>query len=370
MKKIVLLLLIGSFLLPATTKAENWYDKIKLKGDFRHRHELIQDELSDSDRTRWRIRARLNIIGDISPSWSAHVRLATGGDDPVSTNVTMGDGFATKDFGLDRAYWDFHPQSVEDLNIYGGKMANPCYVIEKSQLMWDNDMSPAGAAAVYMPKLSGRVTLLLDAMFQYIQERKVADDTRMFGGQAGLKVETTESTHIAFGGGYFGYENIKGYSAIYAPEAFYGNTHVDRVLDSGDTIQVYANDFKLFEVFGEFGIEVDKSYFAVYGDYVNNTGADSLNAGYLFGGVYRYGKGKGSVKIFANYRKLEPDCVLGVFTDSDFIAGGTDGKGWKAGADYGITNGIDFGFALYFNKKGIEEQIDYKRIQIDLKFKF
>jgi len=370
MKKIMLLALIGSFLLSGTVRAGNWYDRIKLKGDFRHRHEFIDDESKVHDRTRWRIRARLNISGEISPSWSAHVRLATGGDDPVSTNQTMGEGFSTKDFGLDRAYWDFHPQSVENLNVYGGKMANPYYVIEKSQLMWDSDMSPAGLAAVYTPELSEKVTLLLDAMFQYIQERGSDDDTRMFGGQAGLKVKTTESTHIAFGGGYFGYDNIKGFTGIYDDEDFFGNTTTDFETEDGDTIQVYASDFKLFEAFGEFGIKVDKSYFGIYGDYVNNTGADSLNTGYLFGGVYKYGKGKGGVKIFANYRKLEADCVLGVFTDSDFIAGGTDGSGWKVGADYGITNGVNFGFAFLFNKQGIEEELDYKRLQVDLKLKF
>ena len=64
MKKTMIVILLGAFLLPGIAKAGEWHEKIKLKGDFRHRHELIQEE-DKEDRNRWRIRFRLSLSGDI-----------------------------------------------------------------------------------------------------------------------------------------------------------------------------------------------------------------------------------------------------------------------------------------------------------------
>ena len=64
---------------------------------------------------------------------------------------------------------------------------------------------------------------------------------------------------------------------------------------------------------------------------MNNVRADDRNVGWLAGGSASRGRDRGAMKLYANYRRLEPDAVIGIFTDSDFIGGGTDGKGWELG---------------------------------------
>ena len=103
MRKMFIIMMACILLLPSFVKAAEWYEKIKLKGDFRFRHELIQKEEKE-DRNRWRLRFRLGINAVVTDSWSVSARMATGSDDPVSTNQSLSGGFYTKDFRLDRAY--------------------------------------------------------------------------------------------------------------------------------------------------------------------------------------------------------------------------------------------------------------------------
>lgn len=51
--------------------------------------------------------------------------MATGGDDPVSTNQTLDTGSSTKDIRLDLAHFDY--QFNDSRSLTGGKMKNPFY---------------------------------------------------------------------------------------------------------------------------------------------------------------------------------------------------------------------------------------------------
>jgi hypothetical protein len=364
--------LITFLILPAVAEAGDWTEKIKLKGDFRHRHEFIQVEDKD-DRNRWRIRLRLSLEGEITEEWSAGVRLATGSNDPVSTNQTLDEGFSTKMFSLDRAYFDFHPSFVKGLHVRGGKMGLPFAKVEKTQLIWDGDLSPEGAAILYKNKAHEKVAVFLSGAFLYIDERKKDDDTWLAGGQLGVKAEPREDMHVMVGGGYYDYEEVKDRSVIYDPEDPFGNSSASYDVDvDGDTVEYhdYIWDYALFEVFGEVGFKIEKASVKVYGNYVNNTGADSLNTGWLVGGTFKYGKGGGAVAVYANYRELEADAVIGAFTDSDFIGGGTNGKGFRLGASVGLAKNVDLALTYFLNKADLNEEIDYRRLQADVKMKF
>ena len=364
MRTRAIVLTIGIMLLPSLAKAGEWYEKIKLKGDFRHRHELIQEEEKE-DRNRWRIRFRLSLDADVSECWSIGARLATGSDDPVSTNQTLSDGFSTKGFHLDRAYVDFHPVKVKGLHLIGGKMGLPFATVQKTELIWDSDLSPEGAALEYTNKALDKVEIMFGAGFFYLTERKAEDDTYMGGAQLGLNVKPSDDMHLMIGGGYYDYQQVKDYPGVYDDEDFFGNSNYDM-----DGTDVYQWDYNLFEVLGEFGMKMDKVSISVYGDFVTNTDPDSLNTGWLFGGTMSHGKGKGSFKLYANYRELERDAVLAVFTDSDFIGGGTDGKGLEIGASYGVADKASLALTYFLNKKGMEEEVDFKRLQADLAVKF
>lgn len=367
MKRVVMPAVLAVFLLSGLARAGNWYDTIKLKGDFRHRHELIQDESKDADRNRWRIRARLTIDASFSDDWSFHGRLATGSDDPVSTNQTLTDGFATKGFHLDRAFFAFHPGAVKGLKIVGGKMSNPFMRMEKTELIWDGDLNPEGAAVLFKHEAHDLVSIMVNGAFFYITERKADDDTWMAGAQAAVKAEPAENMHFIAGGGYYDYQEVKCRGGIFDEEDFFGNTtDYDEVSEA----DVYAFDFNIVEGFGLVGFAMEKVSVAAYGNYVVNTEADTLDQGYLFGATVQYGKGRNHFKVYGNYREVEANAVVGVFTDSDFRGGGTDGNGFEIGAGYGVTDKVSLGLAYFLNNKGIEEEVEYKRLQADLKMKF
>ncbi len=146
--------LIASTLALAITSAalaedNSWTDKISLKGDFRFRHEIIDDASKTETRNRQRIRARLNIAGEVNDEFTVGIRLATGGNSPISTNQTLDSSFSTKDIGLDRAYFAYKPTSIEGATIKGGKFGVPFAKMEKTQLIWDGDLNLEGAAYQY-----------------------------------------------------------------------------------------------------------------------------------------------------------------------------------------------------------------------------
>ena len=84
----------------------SWTENVQLVGDFRYRHESINEE-GLTARHRQRIRARLGVISDLADNMSVGFGLTTGGDNPISGNQTLGDGFSHKDIDLDYAYFDW-----------------------------------------------------------------------------------------------------------------------------------------------------------------------------------------------------------------------------------------------------------------------
>jgi hypothetical protein len=353
-----------ALLVPAVARAGEWHEKIKLGGDFRLRYEMIQDDSKDADRPRLRIRARLLVGAQLTDEVAAGIGLASGSDDPVSTNQTLTDAYTTKGFGLDLAYFAYSPKVLEGLSLTGGKMKQPFVMVQKSELIWDTDLNPEGIALQFGRAMGEKLDLFVNGGWFSVLERSSSDDTWMAGGQAGFKVKASETLHLMAGGSYFSYENLKGAGPLYDDD-FWGNTSVEV-----DSVAVFANEYRTVEVFGEIGMKLEKVDVTLYGNYVNNTEADSLNTGYLFGAALKYGKGKGAFSIYGNYRELEADAVVGAFNDSDFVGGGTDCKGYEFGASYGLADKVSLDGTYFINDQGIEEEVGFNRLQLDVQLKF
>ena len=125
--------------------AMSWAERLSWKGDFRYRYENIDQEGRDG-RNRSRIRARTSLIGQVSDTVEVGVGLATGGDDPVSSNQTIGGGGSSKDVKLDLAYFNW--SGLENTNITGGKFSNFLIRPSKQGLMWDGDWRPERGSKV------------------------------------------------------------------------------------------------------------------------------------------------------------------------------------------------------------------------------
>jgi hypothetical protein len=127
--------------LPAAS--ESWADRVKLDGDFRYRYERIDVEGSDT-RSRNRIRARTNITAEVADNIDVGFGLATGGDDPVSSNQTLGGGGSSKSIALNLAYVDW--EATDGLHLFAGKFKNPLTKAGGQPLLWDGDWTPEGLA--------------------------------------------------------------------------------------------------------------------------------------------------------------------------------------------------------------------------------
>ena len=112
--------------------------------------------------------------------------------------------------------------------------------------------------------------------------------------------------------------------------------------------------------------------FSLYGDFIENQDADDLEQGYIAGVKLGKVKKRGSWQVQYQYQDLEADATLGLLTDSDFMGGGTDGKGHKIGAAYGLAEEWSLGFTYFDGERQYElgSGNDYKRLMVDTKFKY
>jgi len=358
----IVVMVLGVLLISQISKADDWSDNVKVKGDLRYRYEMIKAGSSDA-RNRNRLRARVAVDAKVNDITKAYVQFATGSNDPVSTNQTLGDGFSTKSIMLDMAYFNIKPEQVAGLSITAGKFKNPFYKPGSSELLWDSDLNPEGGTAHYT-KETNNYEIELIAAGLWITERSTAKDSWMASGEGVFRYSLNDSkSNFVVGGGYYSYINGKGFAPFFDSTDPMGNS----VDGSGN----YVNDFKLMEAFVELNHEFDKMPVTVFGDFVNNTAADSLNTGWLFGVKAGKTKDTGSWAVRYNYRKLEKDAVIGIFTDSDFRGGGTDAKGHELGGSYQVMKNGTFNVSYFINKIGLNNnETDFDRLQVDLQLKF
>lgn len=363
-------MMAGVLCLTGSALAGNWYDNIKVKGDLRYRHEMIKKADNDA-RNRQRIRARIGIYAKANEMMDIGIQLATGSSDPVSTNQTLDGGFSTKGLGLDMAYFNFNHEKAPALTVTAGKFKNPFYKAGKSELIWDSDWNPEGGV-VNIKKADNSYELNLLGAGLWIEERSSSDDSYLAAAQGNAKFKFNDKkSSVTFSAGFFNYVNTQGFEFFYDDEDPMGNS-VAFDIDGTDTTFVYANDYELFEVSLEASHKFESTPVTVMGDFVTNSGADSLNTGWLIG--LRVGKTKkpGSWAFRYIYRELEKDAVLGMFADSDFRGGGTDAKGHEIGGGYQLAHNATFSVSYFNNEIGLEadETEDFKRLQVDLQLKF
>ncbi|MBN1356196.1 putative porin [bacterium] len=335
-----------------------WTDAIKIKGDLRYRHEMIDKEGSDEARNRHRIRARLQLDAQVNDRIDFCLRLATGSSDPVSTNQSLDDSFSSKGIFLDLAYFDWHP--TDAFHFMGGKMKNPFVIPGGAELLWDGDMTPEGLAFKFGS--GGDFKFFGNLGGFWVNERSSDDDSYLLGVQLGADAKFGDAK-LKFGGGYFTFTEAKGYEPFVDPEDGFGNT----LDDEGN----YMYDYDLVEGFIDFSTKFGKLPFSAFVDFVTNTDPDEDNTGWVAGFGLGKVKDPGSWAFKYHYKHLEKDAVLGALTNSDFGGGGTDAKGHVASLGVGIVKNTSIGVTYFLNELHPDDSaLDYDRLQLDLAFKF
>ncbi len=349
------LLLAFAFAAAPAAAQGSWTDRLTFKGDIRIRHETI-DEDGEVDRSRMRFRTRLGLSAVVTEDVKVVLQLATGGDNPVSTNQSLDGGFSRKDIGVDLAYVDW--KINDNLKFYGGKMKNPLYKAGSVPLVWDSDLNPEGLALTFT---SGGFFGTAGGFS--VEERSSADDSLLYVLQAGYKFAVGEGASLTAGAGYFAYTNTVG------NEPFYDGS------PSGNTVDIngdYVYDYENTEVFAQFDTRVGDWPLRIYAHLVQNNEVSEQDAGYAFGAKVGSAKADGDMEFSWTYMDVEADSVIGTFSDSDFGGGGTDSDGHMIKAKYAVNKKISLGGTLFINEvdrfQGVEH--DFSRLQLDVEFKF
>lgn len=130
---------------------------ISFSGDVRLRGEPFFGGPSNGslDRMRGRVRARFNAVANLGSQFRSGVTLASGDiNDPTSTNQNITGFYSRKAIALDQAFVQFTPDGFKPLTLVGGKFQYPWY---NTELTWDKDLNPEGAAQTLAFKLDNPV---------------------------------------------------------------------------------------------------------------------------------------------------------------------------------------------------------------------
>ncbi len=344
--------------------------------DFRYRHESIYKQDSEHyDRDR--IRVRVKVVGQVNDDTKLTVRVASGDSQgATSTNQTLGASsssgeFKKLDLWLDQAFISYTPSMLKGADVYAGKMANPFLRIGGNQLIWDSDVNPDGGAVQFTTDLDAFI-LGANAGAFWVRETHAsgAADSILLAGQLYAKKVIQENTFTG-GASFYDFGNMKGLSV-----GSEGNTNADTTVNTG-TASALQNDYELIELFLGLDTTFNDLPVSVFGTWVRNNGTisgNSYDTAYLVGGKINKIKDPGSWQFAYDYRDVDRDAVLGMFTDSDAFDGGTtDGSGIGATSHrfnfaYQLAKNVTGAITYYMSeiKHSGSLNTDYDRLMFDL----
>jgi len=335
----------------------SWTDKLRWKGDFRYRYESFDIE-DTPNRNRNRVRARVALIADITPTIEVGLGLASGGDDPVSSNQTLGGGGSTKDLRLDLAYFDW--SGLEDTHVYGGKFSNYIHRAGKNALLWDGDWRPEGTGIKWNNGM-----FFANGLGTWIESDTNKGQSFAYLTQLGIKIPIGDNFNLTTGLGYHVFDTQGTGSYFGDDDDFFGNSY-------DPVTKTYLYDYEDVEIFADLSFKLFDLPALVFANYVQNQAVDENDTAYAFGLKLGAARNKGEWQFGYVYQKLEADSVLGLLTDSDFGGGGTDSKGSIIKGSYAIAKNFNANLTYFINDVGLKsgEPFDFKRLQLDLSFKY
>ena len=357
----------------AKVKGSDWATKIKGRGDLRYRHESIATErvvsgsVEDAaDRHRQRIRARLGFDATVTDNLKATLLLATGGDDPRSSNQTLGSNATRKAIGLDMAYADW--KFMQGGNLVLGKQAQPVWRPGQS-LFYDGDYNPEGGAVKF-----DRGMLFGSAYGWWLTEQYNSDpeglntDANVFGLQAGLKFPLLGGETLV-AANYYQCNQCEDKSPLFA-NASNGNTTYT-VGTSTTNLLTYGYD--ILELGAQMGFTAFNQPLSVWAHFAQNM-ASGVEYDTAYGAGVALGKASNARTWEAGlfYQSIDKDALFGQFVDSDFGNGNTDSEGWVLKAGYAPVRNFTFNATYFMNtlNKDVGTELDYDRLQLDMNYKF
>jgi len=379
---------------------------LSFSGDLRYRNESFDVQYVDRNRQRDRIRARLNANFRVNDTITGQLAITTGSTDPRSGNQTLTDQNARKDFDLDKAYISWAPNA--NWKVTAGKQ--PYGWVRSPGLFYDNDISPEGITVGYTTG-----NFFASTFYDWLAERALSfsntttgtnTDSIMFGAQVGYRIPFSDSVKATVAASYMDFDGVQGWNPLFGGSSF-GNTTVvgtangcNRTLAAGTACLL--SDYDVVEVFADLTASVGGKPLRFFADYAQNTAAEvnptageKLDTAYSAGISFNAATAvKGTWEMGLLYQQVEKDALFGQLLDSDFGDGNTDTKGFALRGGYTVARNWTINATLFLNdlSNDVPQSVtvfdkatpapldttvignvfdrDYKRLQLDLNFRF
>lgn len=355
----------------ASSNLPSWVSSFTFKGDFRYRHEAIDQQLA-ARRERDRIRMRAGFVARVNERMRVELGLATSeGSDPRSSNQTLTGLNSRKDVYLDLAYVEW--QALPALKVTAGKMKFPWQRPGQS-VLFDSDVNPEGLAVAW-----SQGDFFGGGWYHFLQERSSDKESTMVGAQFGWKPSLGPG-QLTLAASYFDLQGVRWRAPFHSGSAW-GNSTTDTGCLAGAAICL-ANDYNLLETYAEYGLNVAGRPLALYVDHFTNQASgvvhdEAWSAGLLYGRASE----PRSWELGYFYQSADKDSVFAHYTDSDFGAGNTDYRAHALRAGYAFARNWTLNLLLQLAETNFNEPVvisgvgpmrarDYDRLQVDMNFKF
>ena len=354
-------------------KGADWATKIKARGDLRYRHEWIDPErvvdgeaASAAERTRHRIRARFGFDAKVTDNVKATVQFSTGGEDPRSTNQTLGGTSSRKSLGVDLAYADW--RFTDGAYLALGKQPYAHWRPGQS-MFFDGDVTPEGGSVRF-----DRGMLFGSAYGWWVTEQYNSNpkgensDANLFGAQVGLKFPLFDNeTRLAVH--YFDCGACQDNSPLYNNN---GNGNTTYKVPGSDT-NLLKYDYEILELSAQMGLTLFDRPVALWADYAQNLASGvEYDTAWGLGVVLGKASNAKTWEAGVAYQSIDKDALFAQIVDSDFGDGKTDSEGWVLKGGYAPVKNITMNATYFINtlNKDVGTELDYNRLLLDLNYKF
>lgn len=365
---------IAGSLVPSSARAQETAGRpssLSITGDLRLRYEDDWDSHTASgvertDRTRGRLRARVNFAYGFDPAWTAGVRIRTGNThSQQSPHLTFASDDGVRDdleFVVDRYFVQYRK---EELTVWAGRNAWPFW--QQNEFFWDEDVTPTGAAGSYETAVGqGKLTSVLGAFT--LPDGGYGLNGALYGGQIRYNAPVQKGQVTVAGafhrlGGSMGADNLRNRNGerdylLGVLSAQWTSPVAGRQLALGVD---YFHNFENYDA-------ADTAPFPV-------TYADETD-GYVLSALYGQLKKPHDWQLGYYYAHIEEFAVDASYSQDDWVrwgsgtqTDGSDAKGHELRASYLVTKSINL-VARLFIVDAITSVQDGKRFRLDANWRF
>jgi len=356
-------------------RGADWAAKFKWKADLRYRFETLEgDTLAKRERERFRLRAGFEARA--TDHLLLVAQLASGGADPRSSNQTLSGQFDREALGIDLAYFEWTP--APGYRVTGGKMKNP--LVRPADLFWDNDLNPEGISLGFE-----RGPWFGSANYWYLAERaglstagasfatKGAEATATVA-QLGYRLPLGSLSTLTLAANYLDLGGAQGRCDLFGNSGN-GNstTTVTTAPCSATNNAALTYDYQVSGLQAQFDSTFGLLPFSAFAEYAKNDGAaNGLDTAWAVGASLGKAANTNTWEISYLYQSVDKDALYGMFVDSDFADGRTDGKGSVIRLGYAPVKNWTLNATLFLNKRNFNSAapLDYRRVQLDFNVKY